>query len=139
MEQSSFQFNGFIIRKSYIEKKKGEPSSKFDLKFVPSGVINNEQSCFRLNLLVNIEDANKVFEIEVESIGDFYFDNQIEKEKLSDYFYINAPAILFPYIRAYITSLTALSGIKPITLPTLNLMKLGDDLKKNTIYKEDCS
>ena len=41
----------------------------------------------------------------------------------------NAPAILFPYIRAYISNITALGGIAPIILPTLNLESVGKTLK----------
>ena len=51
---------------------------------------------------------------------------------MNQYFYTNAPAILFPYIRAYISTLTNLSGYKPINLPTLNLTSLREDLEKNT-------
>ena len=65
-------------------------------------------------------------------MADFYFEKGIEEKQLNNYFYINAPAILFPYIRAYITTLTSLSGLKPIILPTLNLIGLGKDLADHT-------
>ena len=61
------------------------------------------------------------------------FENKEGLENLGKFFYINAPALLFPYIRAYISTLTNLSGFEPINLPTLNMTRLGDDLKKNTI------
>ena len=54
-------------------------------------------------------------------MGIFEFDEDLTNKQL--FFSQNAPAILFPYIRAYISALTALSGIPTITLPTLNLSK----------------
>ena len=50
-----------------------------------------------------------------------YFDQDIDEKMRASFFNVNAPAILFPYVRAHITTLTSLSGIKPIILPTLNL------------------
>jgi len=47
------------------------------------------------------------------------------------FFCINGPAILFPYIRAYLSSLSALSGIPLILLPTINMTGLAETLKSN--------
>lgn len=53
-------------------------------------------------------------------------------DNLGMFFYTNAPALLFPYIRAYISTLTNLSGFEPINLPTLNMTQLGKELEQNT-------
>jgi len=83
-------------------------------------------------LAVFISDSSEGFKVEIESVGFFKFEN-IEKDNLSSFLYHNAPAILFPYIRAYISSLTTLSGIKPVVLPTLNLSNLKDDLEQSIV------
>ncbi|MFW6352660.1 MAG: protein-export chaperone SecB [Bacteroidota bacterium] len=57
---------------------------------------------------------------------------EIDGETLDKLLYINAPALLFPYIRANISTLTNLSGFELVNFPTLNMTKLGNDLKKNT-------
>lgn len=132
MENSKFQFKGFIIRKSVIELIEEGIPQKFKIQFDPKGIIKSSDSIFRLILGVKIEDENKIFKIEIEAQADYSFDKEIDQEKLNKLFYINAPAIVFPYIRAYISTLTNLSGIKPITLPTLNLTSLGVQLKENT-------
>lgn len=76
---------------------------------------------FILGMEAIITDNNKNLSIDIKAKGFFEFDKGLE-EKLVDMFTsINAPAILFPYIRAYIGTLTALSGIAPLVLPTLNL------------------
>ena len=128
-----FKFKGFTIVRSLIERKDIKPSKKLSLGFNPKGVINKEKLNFQLHLGIKIEDQNKAINIEIQAVADYVFEEGIEMKKLNNFFFINAPALLFPYIRAYISTLTNLSGVEPINLPTLNMSRLGDDLKKNTI------
>ncbi|HKK62728.1 MAG TPA: protein-export chaperone SecB [Bacteroidales bacterium] len=132
MENSKFQFKGFNIIRSLIEKKDARPAQKMSLSFNPRGLINKDESNFQLQLSVKIGDENNVINIEIEAVANYSFDQQIGVETLDKLFYVNAPALLFPYIRAYISTLTNLSGFEPVNLPTLNMTKLGSDLKKNT-------
>ena len=132
MDHSIFQFKGFTITRSLIERNNNEPSKKLSIGFTPKGSINKEDSTFQLNLGVKIEDENKSFKIEIDAVANYTFNNKAELDNLNNLFYINAPALLFPYIRAYISTLTNLSGFEPINLPTLNMSRLGEDLKNNT-------
>jgi len=132
MENSKFQFKGFSIVRSLIERNNNEPSSKINLEFEPKGYINKEDSVFHLHLKVKIDDENKSFNIEIDSIANYVFENKESLDSLNNFFFVNAPAILFPYLRAYISTLTNLSGFKPINLPTLNMTGIGEDLKNNT-------
>lgn len=127
---SSFQFENFIINKSLFELGKNSEVSDLSVGFRPSGKLDLENQRFHLELSVFISDSSEAFKVEIDSVGFFKFEN-IEKDNLSSFLYYNAPALLFPYIRAYISSLTTLSGIKPIVLPTLNLSNLKDDLEQN--------
>ncbi len=128
---SKFQFKGFKIIRSLIERNEKTPSKNISLSFYPKGIVDKEQCQFELQLGVNIEDKNKSFKIDIEAIANYAFENNESLEKLDDFFYINAPALLFPYIRAYISTLTNLSGFETINLPTLNMTGVGNDLKNN--------
>jgi|SRR5690554_1047265 len=132
MEDSKFQFKGFTIVRSLIERNEKESSKKISLGFNPRGFINKKDSNFELHLGVKLEDENKSFNIQIDAIANYVFENQVSLDNLSKFFYVNAPALLFPYIRAYISTLTNLSGFEPINLPTLNMTRLGEDLQKNT-------
>lgn len=138
MENSRFQFKDFLINRSLIEKKEGDPAENVSLHFSPKGFVNKNDSCFQLHLGVKIEDSDKIINIEIEAVANFYFDKELEMKLLNDYFFVNAPALLFPYIRAYISTLTNLSGFKPVNLPTLNLISLGKELKDNTVEVDIC-
>lgn len=128
MENSQFQFKGFQIKKSLIDINNNDDLD-LSIQFKPSGILNKKDSTFILNLGVAIKDSDKL-NIEILSESFFKYSN-IDDDKLSNFLYLNAPAIMFPYLRAYISSLTALSGINPITLPTLNLSGLKSELESN--------
>ena len=131
MNNSKFQYKGFLIKKSSININNRDEKD-FSIGFKPSGILNRKESTFILNLETNItsKSESKGLNISVEAEGEFNYEN-ITDEQLDNFLYVNASAILFPYIRAYISSLTALSGINPITLPTLNLVSLKQVLKDN--------
>lgn len=76
---------------------------------------------YMLELDVSVEDKENEFKVHAHIIAHFEFDSDINEEMKNIFFKINAPAILFPYVRAYISTLTSLSGIKPIIIPTINL------------------
>lgn len=129
MENSGFQFKGFLIKKSLIVINSSQ-NLDLSIKFNPSGFLDKKNSTFKLLLDIIISEKNNELNIEVSSEWTFSY-NDLNDESLNNFLYLNAPAILFPYLRAYITSLTALSGVSPIVLPTLNLSGLKNDLEKN--------
>jgi preprotein translocase subunit SecB len=133
-EKSTFQFKSFKVLKSLIEFKDEEHvAQEINIKINPSGIIDRKQNLFKLRLDVIILDENENLMIEISSISTFSF--QKASKNLNSLFFLNSPAIVFPYIRSYISTLTMLSGINPIHLPTLNLTKLAKILEKNTVKK----
>lgn len=122
-ETARFRFLDYRIIKSLIElhPENGETSSKLSVSLgVPENIdISGNNITYPMN--VSIQDENNVLNIEVNIVGNFEIDK--DTEDLQSFIEINAPAILFPYIRAHITTITSLSGIKPVILPTLNMTK----------------
>lgn len=134
MNNLQFQFKGYRIQKSIIEiLETGDDDMKLDFEL--GGHVSVEKGLFTLTLITKIHNNSNKINIEVTTIGKFRFAKESIIEELQSYFYVNAPAILFPYVRAYISTLTNLSGIKPITLPTLNLTELGKTLKDKTVIE----
>lgn len=128
---SAFKFNSYSILKSTIsiEDKNDSINGKLKIKITPSGSFDD--TLFVLQMDINIVNESESLKIFVLTEAVFEFNKTIEEKDLSSYFCINAPAIVFPYIRAYISTLTALSGIDTLILPTLNLSNLKDQLKNN--------
>ena len=85
-----------------------------------------------MEFAVQVKEASNKFVINIKTVSVFEFDAGANLEQYkSGFFTLNAPAIAFPYIRAYISNLTTQSGLFTVTLPTLNLSALGETLKQN--------
>lgn len=131
MKKSEFQFDGYKVTKSLFELENVSDSNvELIINIKPSGVLDKENASFFLKLSTFISDKSKILNIEVETVG--FFTYSIENnDDLEKFLYMNAPAILFPYIRSYISTLSTLSGLSPIVLHTLNLTSLKDELLDN--------
>jgi len=67
----------------------------------------------------------------LDYIAWFKTSSNIEEDfKTSSFTKVNAPAIAYPYLRAFITTITLNSGFKPFTLPTINFVKLSQKREK---------
>jgi preprotein translocase subunit SecB len=129
---SKFQFKGYRIKKSLIELEEFSNFDNLKISFKVSGLINKKENIYFLDLSVNIVNQEEDLKIQVDAIGQYKFEQFEKIEDISSFFYVNSSAILFPYIRAYISTLTNLSGNRSVTLPTMNLTSLGEELKSNT-------
>ena len=67
----------------------------------------------------NAVENNKPFEMKIDLTGYFIVEG-IEPER----FKANAIAILYPYVRALISTYTANANINPLILPAINVNKL---------------
>lgn len=92
----------------FSKKKKNTFVVKFDLE-----LHSKEDEKFKSKLVMAA-----IFETEQDMDDDF---------KKSDFVQLNAPAIAFPYLRSFVTTVTTLAGYKPIILPTINLSRLSND------------
>ena len=125
--QSSFQFIDYLIEKSNIEIS--DPDIGRDMKFgiEPYGEFDKDNHIFTLSLEVAIKDGEGKFIVSFLIKGLFEYKCSNFNELLN-FIGINAPAILFPYIRAYVSNITGLSGMQPVIMPTLNMQPIGKQL-----------
>ena len=125
-----FSFQNFKVTKfSYDETYHADNNLR--IGFNPQGKYIKETGVFELTLNVITHDkddtAKRVFEL--TSIGFFKFENKVPFNEIPQFFYRNAIAIMFPYIRAFISTLTLQANTK---LLRLNLMNL-EGLEKNLV------
>lgn len=122
MEQATkFKFKNYIITKTNISinpYKDISKNIKLNIQRLGETELGNNTYCIRLS--VHIYNENDSLNLLTEFQGNFEYDSGLTYKEKSIYFKHNAPAILIPYIMAYISSITALSGIPTIVLPTYN-------------------
>jgi preprotein translocase subunit SecB len=131
MPHAKFRFHNFVVKEShFVLNEQGE--HKISISFNPKGYIFKSLDQFHLELGVDVKEENNRFQIRLITISVFEFDPSDDfAQYKEDFFLKNAPAIVFPYIRAYISNLTTQSGLFTIQLPTLNLLPLAESLKAN--------
>ena len=123
-QEAQFRFLDFKVVKSIyqIDTQKFKQGGKLDVNFkFPSELDYAQGQPINFPMEVLIENEDKSLRIQVGIIGIFESDVDITKEK--SFVEVSAPAIIFPYIRAYVSNLTSMSGIQPILLPTYNMTK----------------
>lgn len=135
MQKAAFSIVNYQFDKVHIDLSKHN-SNDLKLGFETSGVYFVENQSFEITfqVIVKHNDDTEAF-VQIQCRGQFKFDNISTFEEIPDFFYRNSIAILFPYVRAYLSLVTTQANVPGIILPTLNLSHLENDLRKNTIQK----
>jgi len=116
----------FNLNKDYYENEK----ETVNLSFESNTNIDAENNTAAIQLSCKIFDEdyveqNQPFFLEIKTTGLFECRGDISQ------FETNSFAIIFPYIRAQISSFTSQAGIKPIILPPINVAHIIES-KKHT-------
>lgn len=130
-QTAAFRLEGYLIKevKFFFEEKQSE---KIDINFSPSGIFFKDEGKYILRLDFTAKDTlSNVEIIHIQCLGTYFFENV--SEEIPEFFYQNAIAILFPYLRAFISTLTVQSNTPPLILPTYNLSLFGPKLKEETV------
>jgi len=88
--------------------------------------------CVSLEVSLHNKDEEDAF-LTVEMEGKFIASADMSKDLMDRVTAIQAPAILFPYIRQFVTVITLNSNMSPLTLPLINM---GAAMKKAGEIKE---
>ncbi|MCG9881274.1 MAG: protein-export chaperone SecB [Bacteroidia bacterium] len=135
MQKAAFSIINYQFDRVQIDLN-NHKSKDLALSFETKGLYDNEKSTFELQFVVNVanNEAENPF-VEVSCKGNFKFENVTSFEEIPDFFYRNSIAILFPYVRAYLSLVTTQANVPGVILPTLNLSNLETELKNNTTSK----
>lgn len=133
MKQATFSLKEYKFNKVSLDLTNLTPEDTLNIDLIPSGrFIQNEQK-FVLNFLfvadVEKETIRRV--VEINCSASFIFKDEVFFDEIPSYFYSNSIAIVFPYVRAFISTLTLQANYAPIMLPTMNLMDLNERLKES--------
>ncbi|MCG8762516.1 hypothetical protein G1L02_02040 [Tenacibaculum finnmarkense] len=129
--KTQLNFVNFVVTKFQFEKQQIDIESN-SFEITPQAVISRKNKQFHINIDLEIKDAENDLNLKMLCVGVFDYDTEKEDELLS-FMSINGPAIIFPYIRGFVSNFTALSGFSTITLPTLNLAGYKEELISNLI------
>lgn len=130
---TAFKFVKFKVSSfSFDEPQK--PNTKYDIEFKPKGRFDETTGKFILTLsfrAVDKENADSVI-IKVKSVSEFLFDKPCLLSDLPPYFYTNSIPIVFPYLRAFISTLTLQANSNVMMLGLINFTNMAKPLQENT-------
>ena len=132
---ATFRLEGYRIVRSGISLKIAgetlqlEKPEELHINIDPEGsTLHLEDKRLILQMNTRVYSDSQEVDIKVSLVAHCSYRTPDVEGLLDSYIAYNAPAIIFPYVRAYISALTGLSGISPIILPTLNMERFGQDL-----------
>lgn len=138
MKDNPFQLLNIILLKSEFNRSKiiHFESEKFESKININ--IKKSENANLLSIFLSVsfvagvnilKEKEKEIKFDIEMLGTFKF-SSIPKETVETFGDISAPAIIFPFIREQLSSLSAKAGIPPILLPPVNFVELAKKKKK---------
>ena len=123
--RSILRFNRYIVKEIVFNSNTSYDKNgrlMLDYTFDSNTKTNSEKNKMQIELSAHIfkdaERNNFPFEMRVCLVGDFELET--EQENIID-FEANAIAILFPYLRALVSTYTANVNINPVILPAMNI------------------
>ena len=134
MEKNSFKLLNILLiesafkRASYIDFSSENVHNNIDIDIHNSITENILGVTVTLKFNTTIEDI-EVISSKIKMTGNFEFSNNTNIP-LEDFGNINAPAIIFPFIREHLSNVSMKAGIQPILLPPINFVNLAKKKKK---------
>lgn len=124
--KSKLKFIDYVVNNIEFRNNYNYDAKKTKLDFdINSAVDFTDDSHFSLGLQVELfrdaQENNFPFNFKVEVIGQFEIEASSQEERMR-YAEQNAVAILFPYVRALISTFTAASNVQPVILPPINVV-----------------
>jgi preprotein translocase subunit SecB len=135
MQPAAFSLENYQFDKVKIDLD-NHKSQDLNLGFDTKGVFIKKDKKFELifNVTINHSGNDNPF-VEIRCKGLFSFENVSKIEDVPDFFYRNSIAILFPYVRSYLSLVTTQANVPGVILPTLNLSGLEIELRRNSTQK----
>ena len=133
MPKAAFSITNYYFDKVAIDLENKPANNKLGLTFDVKGIFRTRKSDYELTFSVKVtnDDLSHPL-VKIQCRGIFHIDNIHDVKEIPEFFYNNSIAILFPYVRGYVSMVTTQANIPGIILPTLNLSTLGAKLKRNT-------
>lgn len=136
-KRAVFSFEDYKFTNFSVSLGKLREEETLGLDFDPSGEYDSNTGLFKLTLnFAALSEVSRRPVIASECVALFKFDTPLPIAEVPEYFFANATAILYPYIRAFVSTLTVQANYPSFVLPTLNVSLLGEKLKSLTVEKE---
>lgn len=132
MEKAAFKLDSYRFAKAFLNFNIPN-DTELNISFNPRGRFYEHEGRYELDFDVKVEckETNTVV-VDISCNASFSFEGIVSINEIPEFFYPNSLAIIFPYVRAFVSTLSLQANVQPIVLPTINLMGLTGELKGKT-------
>lgn len=117
-----------ISKQKYDKAKEEKDNDQFSFSY--GSIVQDGGNTFQIGFKVIVN--NPRFLLNLEMIYNFTTDEVLSSAfSDSDFIKINAPAIAFPYLRSFISTVTLQSGYQCVILPSVNFVSLAKQSKNS--------
>ena len=136
MEKAAFKLDDYRFTKASLDFNIPD-NAELNISFSPKGVFHAKEARYELDFDVMVICAETDTEVvKVSCVASFSFGGGITIADIPEYFCPTGLAIVFPYVRAFVSTITLQANMQPVVLPTINLMGLTEKLKEQTTVIE---
>ena len=122
---SALIFHDYIVEKIEFSRKGNDVQNIENYNFTLNNEVleSEDKEIFKIFLEIIIEDDDNSIYINIAISGIFGFDEKhnIEESIKKSIVQKNTLAILFPYLRSLVSTISSNAGIKPIIIPAVNI------------------
>lgn len=129
--QNAIKFLGFNVTNVVFDRPHGFHSGDFQINIEHICNIQAEnKNLFQIVFIVTISGKENQCYIQVKAIADFEAVGEVSEEIYQSFVNVNAPAIAYPYLRAFVSNIVLQAGMAPIILPPVNFTKANNPSEK---------
>ncbi|MBL0300572.1 MAG: protein-export chaperone SecB [Cytophagaceae bacterium] len=123
-------------RVSEVNYTSPEFDNKLDINIDEN--INGNQLFVELSVVIKTGVGEKIdVDMSVIMLGHFTKNPEINQIPIEKFARVNAPAIIFPFVREHIASVSSKAGIPTILLPPINFVKMAEEEENKATEKVD--
>lgn len=131
-KQPGISFDGIMLVKEEFWRDYSIPD-ELDIFFNVEMNWNEQEDDYVTELISTLHLLNedkKVLTLESTFVGIFSIEPGAENMPLKQFIENHSAALMFPYIREHISSITQKAGVQPVLLPPINIMAFIKDSEK---------
>lgn len=129
--QNAIKFLGFNVTNVVFDRPHGFHSGEFQINIEHISTVQPEnKNIFQIVFIVTISGKDNQCNIQVKAIADFEAVGEVPDEVYQSFVNVNAPAIAYPYLRAFVSNIVLQAGMAPIILPPVNFTKANNSSEK---------
>lgn len=129
-KQNKIHLKGTLVKSINFEYKKDFTEGELDTSVnIKKECIFKEDKDKEYIILFKGFFKNEIFDLEIEFVAVFGTSERIDEGfKESIFVKSSSPAIAFPYLRSFISTLTLNAGLPPFILPAYNFTKEKEEI-----------